>query len=121
MGTISKLALSGSNFGRPIQVSATGATGTTIHTTLSSTTTVDEIWLYATNNDLSTLRNLTIEYGTTGTASEITVGIPSRSGLTIVLSGLVLTGNGTSGSVIRAYSSLTNTISLVGYVNRIVP
>jgi len=120
MGTISKLAFTGSNQGRPILVAASGATGTTIHTTLSSSTTVDEIWLYATNND-TVQRNLTIEYGTTGAASEISVGIPSKSGLSIILAGCVLTGTGSASSVVRAYGSVSNQISVVGYVNRLVP
>jgi hypothetical protein len=120
MGTISKLTLTGSNQGRPILIAASGATGTTIHTTLSSSTTVDEIWLYATNND-TVQRNLTIEYGTTGTASEISVGIPSKSGLSIILAGCVLTGTGSDSSVVRAYGSISNQISVVGYVNRLVP
>lgn len=120
MGSISKLILTGSNQGRPILVTASGSTGTTIHTTLSSSTTVDEIWIYATNND-SSQRNLTVEYGTTGASSEISVGIPSKSGLSIVLAGTILTGTGSDVSVIRAYSDVSDKISLIGYVNRIIP
>jgi hypothetical protein len=120
MGTISKLILSGSAQGRPIQITATGSTGTTIHTTATASTTVDEVWLYATNNDV-VQRNLTVEYGATGSASEISVGVPAKSGLSIVLAGTVLTGNGSTGSTITAYASATASISLIGYVNRITP
>lgn len=120
MGTISKEILSGSLQGKPIQITATGSTGTTIHTTLASSTIIDEVWLYATNND-TVQRNLTIEYGITGPSSEISVGIPSKSGLSIVTPGLILTGDGSTGSTITAYASVTASISLVGYVNRITP
>ena len=120
MGTISKQILSGSSQGKPIQVSATGSSGTAIHTTPTSSTVIDEIWLYATNND-TIQRNLTIEYGATGSASEISVAIPSKSGLSLVLTGLILTGDGVNSSNVTAYASATNVISLMGYVNRITP
>lgn len=120
MGTIAKLPLSGSSGGRPIQITATGSTGTTIHTTGTSSTAVDEVWLYATNVDI-TQRNLTIEYGATGSANEIWVGIPARSGISIVMPGTVLTGDGVNASTITAYASATASINIVGYVNRITP
>lgn len=120
MGSISKLKLSGSTVGNPIQVVATSTPGTTIHSTLTSATTIDEVWLYATNSDTVQV-NLTIEYGGTGTANEIKLGIPAGSGLSIVLPGLVLSGDGTVASVIRAYASTTNKINIVGYVNRMIP
>lgn len=120
MGTISKLILSGSVQGRPIQITATGSTGDVIHTTATGSTVVDEVWLYATNNDVLQ-RNLTVEYGVTGSAAEISVAVPAKSGLSIVAPGLVLTGDGSTGSTITAYASATASISLVGYVNRITP
>lgn len=120
MGTISKLALSGSLQGRPIQINTTGSNGTRIHTSTTSSIILDEIWLYATNNDV-VQRNLTVEYGATGSASEISVGLPSKSGLSIVLAGSILTGTGISGSTISAYASVTGSISVLGYINRLVP
>ena len=120
MGTISKEILSGSPQGKPIQLTATGSIGTTIHTTLTSSTIIDEVWLYATNNDVIQ-RNLTVEYGATGSASEISVGIPAKSGLSIITPGLILVGDGSTGSIITAYTSATSSISLVGYINRITP
>ena len=120
MGTISKVLLSGSNQGKPILVAATGTTGTTIHTTLASSTTIDEVWLYATNS-ANTQTNLTIEYGATGTGNEVSVGIPSRSGLSIVCPGTILTGDGATGSTISAFASVANVVGILGYVNRITP
>ena len=49
MSTFDKLILSGSTNGRGIAVVATATTGTTIHATGTSNTTLDEVWLYANN------------------------------------------------------------------------
>lgn len=120
MGTISKVILSGSNQGKNIQINSTTPNGTTIHSTGTSSTIIDEVWLYATNL-AATQSTLTIEYGGTGTASEITLGVPSRSGLTLVLAGALLTGTGTSSNTIKAYASVTDVVNVMGYVNRINP
>ncbi len=119
MATFTKILLSGSTGGRPIKVAASGSTGTTIHTTQASSGVVDEVWLYATNTSTA-LVELTIEYGGTSNPDDrIIVGIPSKSGLSLVLPGLVLTGDGSSGRVIRAFGGSANNINIVGYVNRI--
>lgn len=116
MSTIDKVILSGSTQGQPIAVAATGTPGTTIHTTGTSATIIDEIWLYATNND-AVVRNLTIEYG----SGNIQLAIPPRSGLSLVLTGLVLRGDGSTGVTVAAFASVANQINIVGYVNRITP
>jgi hypothetical protein len=120
MGTISKEILSGSTFGTPISIGATGSPGDIIHITGISSTDIDEVWLYATNLD-SDVQPLTIEYGGTSSTNEITVGIPPNSGLSIILPGLVLTGDGSTGSEISAYSLNPNIINVLGYINRITP
>lgn len=120
MGTISKVLFSASSSGKPILISATNSSGNVVHSTTTSATTVDEVWLYASNNALTTV-SLTIEYGATGSTNEIYTGIPSRSGLSIILPGLLLTGDGATSSTIRAYASSTNNINIVGYINRIIP
>lgn len=120
MGSIAKLPLSGSTQGKPIAVAATGTPGTTVHTTGTSATVVDEVWVYATNID-TVSRNLTIEYGGTGAAQRIEVAIPAKSGLSLVLTGLIMTGTGSSGNTITSFASAANVINLIGYVNRITP
>lgn len=120
MGSIAKLPLSGSTQGTPIAVAATGTPGTTVHTTGTSATIVDEVWVYATNID-TVSRNLTIEYGGTGAAQRIEVAIPAKSGLSLVLTGLIITGTGSGTNTIAAFASATNVINLIGYVNRITP
>ena len=119
MATFTKILLSGSTGGRPIKVAASGSTGTTIHTTQASIGVTDEVGLYA-NNTRTALVELTIEYGGTSNPDDrIIVGIPSKSGLSLVLPGLVLAGDGSSARTIRAFAGTTNVINLVGYINRI--
>lgn len=119
MATFTKILLSGSTGGRPIKVAASGTPGTTIHTTQASSGVVDEIWLYATNTSTA-LVELTLELGgTTNPDDRIIVVIPSKSGLSLVLAGAVLTGDGSNGRVLRAFGGSANNVNIVGYVNRI--
>lgn len=120
MGSIAKLPLSGSSQGKPILIAATASTGTTVHATGTSSTIIDEVWLYCTNNDTIS-RNITIEFGATGTGNQITASIPAKSGLSILVTGLVLTGTGSVASTITAFSNVTNVISISGYINRLTP
>jgi hypothetical protein len=119
MATFTKILLSGSTGGRPIKVAASGSTGTTIHTTQASSGVTDEVWLYANNTSVNTV-SLTIELGGTSNPDDrIVIGIPAQSGLSVILPGLVLTGDGSTGRTIRAFAATANVINLVGYINRI--
>jgi len=84
----------------------------TIHTVPSNVK--DEIWIYGTNNDASSV-NLTIEFGSTDTQNNIKQAIPATSGLTILVPGLVLTASQT----VTAFAATTEKITLFGYINRI--
>ena len=119
MAAFSKLILSGSTDGRAIKVAATGTPGTTIHTGSSTATTLDEVWLYATNTD-TTARKLTIEWGGTSSPDDvIELTIPAESGLTLVAPGLLIKGNASSALVVRAFCASANVVTIHGYVNRI--
>lgn len=119
MATFSKELLSGSSGGRGIKVAATASPGTTIHATGTSATIKDEVWLYATNNDTAAIA-LTIQLGgTTATDDDIVLSIPAKSGMTLMLPGLVLVGTGSAARDIKAYAAVANKIVLHGYVNRI--
>lgn len=119
MATFTKILLSGSTGGRPIKVAASGTPGTTIHTTQASSGVIDEVWLYANNTSAGSIE-LTIEMGgTTSPDDRIVVSIPTKAGLSLILPGCVLTGDGSNGRVIRAFASSANVINLVGYINRI--
>ena len=119
MATFSKVLLSGSSQGKAVKVVATASTGTTIHTTGISASTIDEVWLYAYNSSASAV-TLTIQWGGTATPdNDIKVSIPATAVLTLVTSGLLLTGTGSAGNVIAAYAGTANVVMITGYVNRI--
>lgn len=119
MATYSKQLLSGSTQGREIKVVATASSGTTIHATGTSSTVIDEVWLYAYNSSTSAVV-LTIQWGSTSTPDDdIKLSIPPQSGLTLIVPGLILTGTGSAANTVRAYAATANVIMISGYVNRI--
>ena len=118
MATFSKQILSGSTDGRGILVAATATAGTIIHTASTTTTTLDEIWLYAVNTSASAVK-LTIEYGgVTAPNDHIEFTVPAEAGLYLIVSGLLIKGNATP-LVVRAFAATTNVVVVHGYVNRI--
>lgn len=119
MATFTKVALSGSTQGKGIKVVATASTGTTIHATGTSSTIIDEIWLYAYNSSTGPV-SLTVEFGgTTAPDNNIKIDIPPTSGLTLVVPGLILTGTGAAANTVTAFAGTANVVTLSGYVNRI--
>ena len=118
MATFSKIALSGSTDGKMIKVAATATAGTTIHTGSTTTSTYDEVWLYAVNSDTSS-RKLTIEWGGTSSPDDlIEFTVPAESGLYLIVPGLVIKGNATA-LVVRAFCASANVVNVAGFVNRI--
>jgi hypothetical protein len=117
MPTYSKQLLSGSTNGRGILVAATATAGTLIHTAVSGTSSLDEIWLYA-HNTSATAVKLTIEWGGVTSPNDlIEVTIPvDGTGLVLVAPGLLLQ----NGLVVRAFAGTANVLNIFGYVNRIV-
>lgn len=119
MATYDKVVLSGSTNGRQIKVVATASSGTTIHATGTSSSIVDEIWLYAVNTHSADVL-VTVQYGgTTSPDDSMQITVPSQSGLYMLIPGLVLTGTGSAANTIRAFASVANVVNIVGYVNRI--
>lgn len=119
MATFTKTLLSGSTQGKPIKVAATASTGTTIHATGTSSTTIDEIWLWAVNTSTTAVK-LTVQYGgTTSPDQDVEVTVPGESGLMLVIPGLVLTGTGAAANTVYAFAGTANVITITGYVNRI--
>ena len=112
-----KRKLSQSTNGRGIKVVATATAGTALHTAVAGTTagTYDEIWLWAYNSD-TVDRLLTIEMGgVTVPDDNIVVTIPYKSGLVLVVPGLILQ-NGVS---VAAFAAAANVVTIFGYVNAI--
>lgn len=119
MATYSKVALSGSTQGKAIKVAATSSTGTTIHATGTSSSIIDEVWLYAYNSSSGPI-TLTIQFGgTTAVDNDIKIDLPATSGLTLVVPGLILTGTGAAANTVYAYAGTADVITISGYVNRI--
>lgn len=115
MATYGKQLLSGGTTGKNIKVVATASAGTTIHTAVSGTSDLDEIWLYAMNTD-SEDRKLTIEYGgTTSPDDLIEQTITTEAGWTLIVPGLLLQ----NGLVVKAFAAAANVVVINGYVNRI--
>ena len=118
MATFTKKILSGSTDGKAIKVAATATAGTAIHTASTTTTTIDEIWLYAVNTSASSVK-LTIEWGeATAPDGNIEVTVLPEAGLVTVIPGLLLQGNATA-KVVRAFAGTANVIMIHGFVNRI--
>lgn len=106
--------LSGSTDGKPILVAATATPGTAIHTaTASTTTTWDEVWLWATNNHTAAVL-LTIEFGGTTVGFQKASTIPVKAGETLVVPGFRVQ----NAAVIAAFAGTTNVIAITGHVNR---
>ena len=119
MATYSKVLLSASSQGLPIKVAATASSGTTIHATGTSSSVIDELWLYAHNTAASSVL-LTIQYGgTTSPDQDLKVSLPANSGLVLAVPGLPLTGTGAAATTVRAYAGSANVVTIYGYVNRV--
>lgn len=119
MATYDKVVLSGSTNGRQIKVVSTSSPGTTIHATGTSSSIVDEVWLYAVNTHTADVL-VTVQYGgTTSPDDSMQITVPSRSGLYMLIPGLVLTGTGSAANTVLAFASVANVVNVVGYVNRI--
>jgi len=115
MATYSKELLSGSTQGKGILVAETATAGTTIHTAVSGTTDLDEIWLYAVNAHSADIK-LTLEWGeATEPNGNIEIVVPTEAGLMLLTPGLLLQ----NGLVVKAFAGTANEIVIHGYVNKI--
>lgn len=116
MATYTKQILSGSTNGKAIKVAATATPGTTIHTAVSGTSSIDEVWLYAHNTSSSVVK-LTIEWGeATAPDGNIEINIGAEgTGMILIAPGIPLQNS----LVIKAFAGTANVINIFGYVNRI--
>lgn len=124
MATFGKVKLSGAgskNKGILIAATSTGSGATTIHATGTSSSILDEVWLYASNTSTSSVK-LSIEIDAAAAAGDlIEFTVAAESGLYLVCPGLIFSGDGTNAATIRAWAATTNVINIYGYVNRITP
>ena len=116
MATFTKTLLSGSTNGKAIKVVATATAGTTIHTAVSGSSSIDEIWLYAHNSSAGVVK-LTLEWGeATAPDGNIEISLAAEgAGLVLVSPGILLQNS----LVVKAFAGTANVVTLTGYVNRI--
>ena len=115
MATYTKQFLSGSTNGKAILVAATATAGTLIHTAVSGTSDIDELWIYANNTSASSVK-LTIEWGeATSPNGHIEVTVLQESGLVCIIPGLLIQNSLT----VRVFAATTNVITIHGYNHRI--
>ena len=119
MATFTKTLLSGSSQGQPITVVQTASTGTTIHATGTSSTVIDEVWLYANNTSTSPVL-LTVQFGGTGAVQHAKpITLAPQSGDVLIVAGLPLTGDGSAAKTVYAFAATASVITISGYINRI--
>lgn len=111
-----KTLLSGSTDGKQIKVTGTNAAGAvTVHTAVSGTSSLDEVYLYAYNDDTAT-RLVTILWGgTTEPDNAIRAYLGAKSGRTLVVDGALLQNS----LVVKAFADAANVVLIDGFVNRI--
>ena len=114
MPTYAKEFLSQSVSGRAIQIAATTTPGTLLHTTPAGTTTRDEVWIYVMNNHTANV-TITLEWGGTTIADRIIATVPFVQGLFLLVPGEILN----NGLAVSAFTTVTNVLSVSGFVNRI--
>ena len=112
-----KALLSGSTNGKQIKVTATtNGTAIIIHTAVSGTSSWDEIWLYAYNDD-TVSRTLNLLWGgTTEPDNVIRVSVGAKSGRVLAIDGMLLQNS----LVVKAYADVANVVVVDGFVNNIV-
>ena len=118
MATFTKGLLSGSTEGMAYEVTTSV---TTVHTAPSVATSYDEIWIYATNASGSDVV-LDIGWGANPDLlddNRIKLTIPSKTGYTLVVPGLILQGNASTALEVQVKAASGTAISLTGYVNHI--
>jgi len=115
MANITKLHLTGSTTGLPIELTDTATIGQTIHTATNTANFFDEIWLYV-DNDNATIEPLTIEWGGgTDITETMKFSIAASAEVKLIIPGLLLSG----GLLFTAFVTNANRPKINGYVNRI--
>jgi hypothetical protein len=122
MATYSKVQLAPGGVagdGTGIELAVDSGAFTDIHTTTTTATTLDEIWLYASNTD-GTDRKITIQFGGTDDPDDlIEYTVTAEGGLQLIVPGLVLSGKSSTGLLVKGAAAVASKVTVFGYVNRI--
>lgn len=120
MPTYSKQFLSNNTSGRAVNITATGTSTNLIHQTQTSSSVIDEIWLYASNPTSSDVMFNLLYGGSDFTTDILFEGVvEAYAGNVLVCPGLVARGDGSSGFSIYGNVSTPSGVNVFGYVNRI--
>jgi cyanophycinase-like exopeptidase len=116
--TFSKIAPSGSSYGKGIKITGTSAgASVTFHTAINSGSSYDEIWLYVFNSDTAS-HVVTVDFGgQTVPDNNIVLTVQPKAGLVCVVPGLIL--GGAASLVVDAFADAANVVTMTGFVNRI--
>ena len=105
--------------GTGIALAIDSGTFTTIHATPTTTTTLDEVWLYAVNSHSADLK-VTIRFGRIEEPEDyIETTVTAESGLVLLVPGLILQGMASTGQIILGAAATGDEVAVYGYVNRI--
>lgn len=115
MAGMSPQIASGSTNGRPVLVVATATLGTTLHTAVTGTNDMDEIYVWAYNDHTVDLL-LTIEFGGAVTPGDtIRYTVPFDDGPHLIIPGIRLQ----NGLVVTAFTTTASVITCLINVNRL--
>ncbi len=118
---VARIPFSASTQGQGIKIVATVSAGTLVHTTGTSATIIDEVWLYLFNSD-TVDRTATIEFGgATAPDQNIVLTVPFKGGLILAVPGLILLGSGAASLTVKVFAAAANVVTASGYINRVTP
>jgi hypothetical protein len=120
MATYQKIKLSADPKGAGIPLTVSPASGDVIHETGVSGSVLDELWLYASWSPFGSPEPTPVYLALDNANYQIMQNVPANSGLTLIIPGLIISGDGTNSCQVTAYDWLgVDYINLYGYVNRI--
>jgi len=120
MATYEKIKLSADPKGTGIPLTDGASSGDVIHETDVSGSVLDELWLYASWSPPGTPDPTPVYLALDNANYQIMQNVPANSGLTLIIPGLIISGDGTNSCQVTAYDWLgVDYINLYGYVNRI--
>jgi len=114
MANFLKARLSENILGEPIHITTNSSPGTLVHDLVDGYTSLDEVWLYASNTTASSVI-VTVELGGAGLKHEVKETVDGNK-TALVIPGLPMHGNGK----ISVYAGTANVINVYGWVNEIV-
>jgi hypothetical protein len=114
MATFTKEKASASTGGKNIAIAATATPGTALHTTGTSSTTIDEVTLELCNT-ANAARLVTLEWGGTTSADNVKLSLDPYE--IRVFTGILM-GDGTTGRTVAAFADVSGVNAHI-WVNRI--